>query len=105
MDPLAGIDLLDDLLGPVLTSIIIFQNDQNGFKSLNFSYTFCHFFNWISSFLRLSPSFIATLMALATDSKLIKTSIVYKINKKSRPQPKKSQILIILWEDNFFKGG
>lgn len=60
---LAGIDLLNDV-GPVLMSIIVFQIDQNGFKSFNISYALCHFYNWISSFLRLSSSFIATLMAL-----------------------------------------
>ncbi|KAJ7382551.1 hypothetical protein OS493_034187 [Desmophyllum pertusum] len=60
---LAGIDLLNDV-GPVLMSMIVFQIDRNGFQSLNVSFALCHFYNWISSFLRLSASFIATLMAL-----------------------------------------
>ena len=60
---LAGVDLLNDV-GPVLMSIIVFQIDQNGVKSSKISYALCHFYNWMSSFLRLSSSFIATLMAL-----------------------------------------
>ena len=60
---LAGIDLFNDI-GPVLMSMIVFQIDENGFKSVNISYALCHFYNWMSSFLRLSSSFIATLMAL-----------------------------------------
>ena len=52
---LAGIDLLNDI-GLVLMSVIIFQIDRNVFKSLNIKCAFCHFCNWISSFLRLSSS-------------------------------------------------
>lgn len=60
---LAGIDLLNDL-GPVLMSMIVFHIDHTGFTSLNISFALCHFYNWMSSCLRLSASFIATIMAL-----------------------------------------
>ena len=60
---LAGVDLLN-VLGPVLMSLIVFHIDHNGFRSMNISYPFCQFYNWMSSFLRLLASFIATLMAL-----------------------------------------
>lgn len=59
---LAGIDLLNDL-GPVLMAIIVFQTEPDGFRGLQME-ALCQFFNWMSSFLRLSASFIATLMAL-----------------------------------------
>ena len=60
---LAVIDLLNDL-GPVLMSIVVFQIDHRGFQSGRISYELCHFYNWISSFLRLSASFVASLMAV-----------------------------------------
>lgn len=60
---LAVIDLLNDL-GPVLISIVVFQIDHRGFQSGRISYELCHFYNWISSFLRLSASFVASLMAV-----------------------------------------
>ena len=59
---LAAIDLLNDF-GPVLISTIVFQVNPNGFRGLQMV-ALCHFYNWISSCLRLSASFIATLMAL-----------------------------------------
>ena len=59
---LAVIDLLNDL-GPVLMSIIVFQIDSNGFRDLQM-HTLCHVCNWMSACLRLSASFISTLMAL-----------------------------------------
>ena len=60
---LAVIDLLNDL-GPVFISIVVFQIDHRGFQSGRISYELCQFYNWISSFLRLSASFVASLMAL-----------------------------------------
>ena len=60
---LAGIDLLNDL-GPVLMSIIVFQIDSNGFRRDLQMHTLCHVYNWMSACLRLSASFISTLMAL-----------------------------------------
>lgn len=60
---LSCIDLLNDI-GPVLMSMIVFHVDHNGFRSMNISFALCHFYNWMSSFLGLSASFIATLMAL-----------------------------------------
>ena len=59
---LAVIDLLNDL-GPVLMSIIVFQIDSNGFRDLQM-HTLCHVYNWMSACLRLSASFVSTLMAL-----------------------------------------
>lgn len=59
---LAAIDLLNDF-GPVLISTIVFQVNPDGFRGLQME-ALCHFYNWISSCLRLSASFIATLMAL-----------------------------------------
>ena len=60
---LAVIDVLNDL-GPVLTSIIVFQIDSDGFRDLQM-HTLCHVYNnWMSACLRLSASFISTLMAL-----------------------------------------
>ena len=60
---LAAIDLLNDL-GPVLMSIVVFRIDRDGFQSEHISYKLCQFYNWSSSFLRLSASFVATLMVL-----------------------------------------
>ena len=59
---LAVNDLLNDL-GPVLTSIIVSQTGPEGFRGLQMK-ALCHFYNWISSFLRLPASFIATLMTI-----------------------------------------
>ena len=59
---LAVNDLLNDL-GPVSTSVIVFQTGPEGFRGLEME-ALCHFYNWITSFLRLSASFIATLMAI-----------------------------------------
>ena len=59
---LANIDLLNDL-GPVLMSIIVFQINSDGFRGLKI-HALCHIHNWMSLFLRLSASFLASLMAL-----------------------------------------
>ena len=57
-----NLDLLNDL-GPFLMSIILFQIDSDGFTDLEM-HTLCHVCNWMSACLRLSASFISTLMAL-----------------------------------------
>ena len=58
---LAVIDLLNDF-GPVLMSIIVFQINSDGFRDLQMD-TLCHVYNWLSACLRLSASFISTIVA------------------------------------------
>lgn len=59
---LAATSLLNNF-GPVLISIIVFHINPNGFKGLGVD-ALCHFYNWMSSWLCLSASFIASLMAM-----------------------------------------
>ena len=59
---LAATNLLNNL-GPVLISIIVFHINPNGFKGLQVD-ALCHFYNWMSSWLCLSSSFIVSLMAM-----------------------------------------
>ncbi|XP_032230774.1 tyramine receptor Ser-2 isoform X2 [Nematostella vectensis] len=59
---LATVDLLNNIL-PVWTTLAVLNLDKRGFKGLD-NKPFCQFYNWSATWLRLSASFIASLMAL-----------------------------------------